>query len=237
MGLIDEMKKSEIRIWCKLKSFGLSDFAVAAVMGQIFAESGLRANNLQNSANKSLGMTDEEYTAGVDNGTYTNFVRDKKGYGLCQWTFWSRKEALLKHAQETHRSIGDEEMQIEYLWTELQQNKTVKNALLTSTSIRFISDTLLHDYEQPADQSIKMEQLRYGYAVGYYDKYAGKDIEELKAEIADTPKEEPKGNTPLDGIEIKPAGGMPIRKKHILKIRGRISTGIDIILIPTDMLL
>lgn len=175
-----DLNAAEVRIWNKLKTFWLSDYAVAAIMGQIFAESGLRSNNLQNSANKSLGMTDEEYVAGVDNGTYTNFVRDSKGFGFCQWTFWSRKEALLNYARKTNRSIADEEMQLEYLWSELQQCKTVKNALLTSTSVRFISDTLLHDFEQPADQSAKVEALRAAYAQLYYDKYAGRQVQPTK---------------------------------------------------------
>jgi hypothetical protein len=54
-------------------------------------ESGLKPNNVQNSYESSLGMTDEEYTIAVDNGTYTNFVNDAVGYGLAQWTFWSLK--------------------------------------------------------------------------------------------------------------------------------------------------
>ena len=38
-----------------------NDYGVAGLMGNIQAESGLRADNLQNSYEKSLGMTDEEY--------------------------------------------------------------------------------------------------------------------------------------------------------------------------------
>jgi hypothetical protein len=53
-------------------------------MGNLYAESGLRSNNLQNTYEKKLGMTDEQYTAAVDNGSYTNFVRDAAGYGLAQ---------------------------------------------------------------------------------------------------------------------------------------------------------
>ena len=67
-------------------------------MGNIFAESGLNPMNLQNTYEKSLKNSDEEYCKAVDNGTYTNFVQDKAGWGLCQWTFWSRKENLLKFA-------------------------------------------------------------------------------------------------------------------------------------------
>lgn len=42
-------------------------------------------------------MTDAEYTAAVDAGTYTNFVNDKAGYGLAQWTYWSLKQEMLNY--------------------------------------------------------------------------------------------------------------------------------------------
>jgi hypothetical protein len=38
-----------------------------------------------------LGYDDDSYTSAVDNGTYTNFVTDAVGYGLAQWTYWTRK--------------------------------------------------------------------------------------------------------------------------------------------------
>ena len=30
----------------------------------------------------------------MDNGKYTNFIYDKAGYGLAQWTYWSLKKQL-----------------------------------------------------------------------------------------------------------------------------------------------
>lgn len=71
-----------------MKSAGLNDFGVAGLMGNLFAESGLNPKNLQNTYEKKLGMTDAEYTAAVDSGSYSNFVKDSAGYGLAQWTYW-----------------------------------------------------------------------------------------------------------------------------------------------------
>lgn len=65
---------------------------------------------LQNTYEKKLGMTDASYTAAVDGGTYTGFVRDCAGYGLAQWTYWSRKQGLFnfaKAAGRMHRRPGD----------------------------------------------------------------------------------------------------------------------------------
>ena len=67
----------EERIWNFLTEGRLNEFAAAAAMGHFFAESGLKANNLQNSFEKKLGFTDESYTAAVDNGSYANFADDK----------------------------------------------------------------------------------------------------------------------------------------------------------------
>jgi hypothetical protein len=60
-------------------------------MGNLDAESGLRSNNLQDTYSREFGLSDIQYTQKVDNGTYTNFIKDGAGYGLAQWTYWSRK--------------------------------------------------------------------------------------------------------------------------------------------------
>lgn len=81
----------EKEIWEFLMEQIGNPFGVAGLMGNLYAESGLRPNNLQNSYETKLGMSDVSYTAAVDNGSYSNFVRDSAGYGLAQWTHWSRK--------------------------------------------------------------------------------------------------------------------------------------------------
>ena len=85
-------------------------YGVAGLMGNLYAESGLRANNLQNSYEKKLNITDAEYTRLVDENAYPDFVKDKAGYGLAQWIFWSRKQALLDFAKS--KGIEPEQAQI-----------------------------------------------------------------------------------------------------------------------------
>ena len=82
-------------------------------MGNLKKESGLQPNNLQDSYNKKLGLSDEEYTKRVDNGTYGNFVHDAAGYGLAQWTFWSLKQDLLNTCKANKTSIADIDSQLE----------------------------------------------------------------------------------------------------------------------------
>lgn len=159
-------------IWDFFIGKGLNAYAVAGIMGNLTAESSLRPNNLQNTYEKKLGMTDASYTKAVDNGTYTNFVRDSAGYGLAQWTYWSRKQALLEYAKSVNKSIGDLTMQLEFMWKELQGYTSVMKVLKSATSIRQASDAILTGYERPADQSESVKVKRTGYGQTHYNKYA-----------------------------------------------------------------
>lgn len=88
---VDDKAADPKVIWDFFKSQGLNDYGIAGLMGNLYAESGLKPTNLQNTYEKSLGYTDAEYTAAVDQKLYTNFVNDSAGYGLAQWTYYSRK--------------------------------------------------------------------------------------------------------------------------------------------------
>lgn len=167
-------------IWNFLIGKGLNTYAVAGFMGNLYAESGLKPTNLQNSYEKSLGYTDAGYTAAVDNGTYTNFVKDGAGYGLAQWTFWSRKQALLDFAKAAGKSIGDMTMQLDFLWKELQAYKAVMSTLKSAASVKQASDAVLTGYEKPADQGDATKAKRAAYSQGYYDKYAKTPITSQK---------------------------------------------------------
>ena len=166
---------SEKTIWEYLKAQGLTDAGVAGLMGNLYAESGLRPNNLQNSYEGKLGMADAEYTEMVDRGTYANFGNDRAGYGLAQWTYPSRKAALLAYAKAAGKSIGDLEMQLGFLMQELSAGyKTVLNILRTTVSVREASDIVLLQFERPADQSEARRKQRAEYGQKYFDKYAKK---------------------------------------------------------------
>ena len=171
-----EMKPIDVpvdeTIWNFLKGKGLNDFAVAGIMGNLYAESALNPKNLQNSYEKSLGFTDVSYTEAVDNGSYTNFVRDSAGYGLVQWTYYSRKQNLLDYAKSVTKSIGDLGMQLEFMWKELQGYTSVMKTLNGAKSVLEASNAILLQYERPADQSTSAQNKRAGYGQKYYDKFA-----------------------------------------------------------------
>lgn len=158
-------------IWKALKKAGYNDYAAAGIIGNLIAESNLKPMNMQNSFEQSLGFNDTTYTKAVDAGNH-DFVHDGVGYGLAQWTFWSRKEALLNYAKSINKSIGDLDMQIDFLIHELKGYTEVENVLRNAKNVREASDIVLLKYEQPANTSIEVQMLRYNYAMGIYQEFA-----------------------------------------------------------------
>lgn len=160
------------KIWDYLIEKIGNPFGVAGLMGNLYAESALNPRNLQQSFERKLGMTDDSYTQAVDYGTYTGFVRDGAGYGLAQWTYWSRKEKLLTFAKVAGKSIGDLDMQLDFLWNELQGYSKVLKAIREAKSVRAASDAVLTQYERPANQSESVQIKRASFGQKYFDKYA-----------------------------------------------------------------
>lgn len=154
------------RIWNFCIAKGLTPYGAAGLMGNIDAESALISINLQDSCQGRLKCNDETYVALVDSGVYTKeqFVYDQAGFGLCQWTYWTRKKALYEYAKSTGRSIGDLEMQLEYLFIELQKSfSKVLNVLKTATSVMEASDIVLMEFECPYNaESHKIKRASFG---------------------------------------------------------------------------
>lgn len=164
----------EEKIWNYLLNNIGNKFGTAGLMGNLYAESGLQPNNMENAYEKKLGYNDSSYTNAVDNGTYTNFVHDACGYGLAQWTYHTRKQNLLNYAKAHNKSIGDIDMQLAFLIQELNVNYPgVMNTLKNATSIREASDKVLKHFENPADQSDKVKEQRTTFGNNFYNKFNG----------------------------------------------------------------
>ena len=160
-------------IWTRLINEGFTREGAAGLMGNLYAESMLNPKNLQNTFEKKLGYTDETYTKAVDSTAYKNFVNDKAGYGLAQWTYHTRKQALLNFARSQNKSIGDLDMQLDFLIKELKESfSNVYKSLKTVTSVREASNIVLLQFEKPADQSNTVKNLRSSYAQKCYTQFA-----------------------------------------------------------------
>ena len=209
-------KTIDEKIWNYLKAQGLTDFGAAGLIGNLQAESGLSSTNLQNSFENApaktggMGYTDASYTAAVDSGAYTGFVSDRAGYGLAQWTYPTRKQALLNFVKTMGRSIGDLEAQLGFLITELAGSfPRVLADLKSTTSVQEASDCVLLNFERPADQSQSVKNKRAGYGQAFYDKFAkgsadvmGYTNSSLATVKLISPNKNSPRNKPLDIITI-----------------------------------
>lgn len=164
-----------------MKEFNNS-IGVCALLGQLKYESNLQSTNLQNSGNRKLNMTDEEYTAAVNNGSYGNFVYDAQGYGLAQWTYWARKKNLLDYTRLKKVSVGDFYAQIEYLIIELKAYKTSYNAIKNARDMFECSCILTRDFEKPSDQSDSACQRRANWGLSFYQELANRTVEGYKVQ-------------------------------------------------------
>ena len=180
-------KTNEERIWNYLTAAGMTACGAAGLMGNLYAESGLIPTNLQNTYEKKLGYTDAAYTAAVDSGAYDNFAKDGAGYGLAQWTYHTRKAALLAFAKAAGKSVGDLETQLAFLVKELRESfKLVHYVLVTATDVKTASNVVLLQFEKPADQSAAAKERRAGYGQIYYNRYAKGDTmteQEARAKV------------------------------------------------------
>lgn len=175
-------------IWNYFKSKGFSDAGVAGIMGNLQAESGYEPTNLENRANTQGGMTDAQFTTAVNNGSISRaeFISSQKfglysysdstgsyrtyGYGLAQWTFYSRKANLYDFWKRSGKSsIGDLNMQLDFMMNEM--SASLKSTLTSATDYSSACLTFHNVYEGSADTASQI-QGRINNAKSVYNKYA-----------------------------------------------------------------
>lgn len=160
-------------IYTQLINGGLSHAGACGVMGNLKAESAMRANNAQDGMTK---LSDEEYTAKFDSDPESCY-RDGVGYGLAQLTFWSRKKAYWEFAHSRGKSVGDEETQVEFIIYELKTGYSGLYSFLCSTDDLYAAtDRVCREYENPA---VKNVNDRYAFAKEFYDNTDGKKVVQM----------------------------------------------------------
>ena len=107
-----------------LRQKGVSNKGIAALLGNLWQEStGYNSKNIQGSFESKLG-NDVDYTNKINSGSYSReqFINDKAGYGIGQWTYSTRKAALWDALKGNGYNIDDFGQQVEFLWQELQKS-------------------------------------------------------------------------------------------------------------------
>ena len=158
-------------IWDFIYSKCGNAYGTAALMGNLMAESSLNPRNV-------TGSKDPDYVEKADAGTI-NFANDGKAFGLVQWCYHTRKEGLIAFAKAQKASVGDLNVQLNYMWQELQTSyKTAYNAITGASNIREASDVIMLKYEKPANTSETMKQRRANYGLQFYNQFVGSDKKE-----------------------------------------------------------
>lgn len=158
-------------IYNHLRSSGHTAAGAAATMANLYWESGLRPNNLQDTFNTSLNMTDEQYTSAIANNSYTRdrFINDNAGYGLAQWTYRDRKAALYDALKNNSKPISDLKGQLDFLNHELLTSyPDLYDYLKTTDDHKTATDRFLEEFENP---KVKNYDERRRTAAEYYEKF------------------------------------------------------------------
>lgn len=180
-GTVDPDNR-ELAIWTYLMEKIGNEYGVAGLMGNLYAESGLYPDRVQG----DIPYSDfsKEYTAMVDSGElgeyeFVHYGPNGGGYGLAQWTYYTRKQGLYDmYKSGGYSSIGSLDLALDYLWYELENRfPGVLDVLKSASSIREASDSVLHDFEAPADQSTSVEEQRESNGIYFYNKYSGTDVD------------------------------------------------------------
>lgn len=165
---------TELEIYRKCLGLGMTPAGAAGCTANIMAESAGRPDNVEDRS----GIADAVYTERVDSGAYQNFVNDHYGYGLCQWTLPSRKKALLDYAKGHGVSIGDADMQFQFLAREMRADYAYAwNVLISTTDPYTAGYTMCSQFERPANTEAS-SQRRGTQARAIYDRCFGATPEE-----------------------------------------------------------
>ena len=162
-------------VWDFFRRKGLTRFGVAGLMGNLYAESGVKSNVLERLCIRRYAeeaqkfYTDQSYTNEVDRGAisrdeFLSPLGKHYGYGLAQWTTSSRKAGLYDYTKSKNASISDLKCQCEYLYSELEKGfKSTLEVLKSAQDINTASDYVLLHFEMPADAE-KSINLRRRYS-------------------------------------------------------------------------
>lgn len=176
---------TEERVWNYFLAKGYNKFKIAAIMGNIYSESGFKSNNLENSCN--IVYTDEAFTEAVNNGTIkkdefmqstricTYYSDGRYGYGLAQWTDPGLKGAFYDKKVEYNVGIDDEGLQLDLLYEELEgnwngpNNKNIWESASSESDIYTATEAYCNGFEVGTGCSSRGDA-----AMKYYNQFKNK---------------------------------------------------------------
>lgn len=171
-------------VWDNLMTYISNEIGVAALMGNLYAESYIIPYRCQGDFDSVTNfLPSRNYTKNVDDGTVSEYefvehglYESQDGYGLAQWTYYTRKQDLYNMWKNgNYDSIGNLDLALAYLKSELEThgyNDTL-TVLQNATDIRTASNHVLFYFENPELQGPSVQDTRYNYSQDIYDIYSG----------------------------------------------------------------
>lgn len=144
-----------------LMANGYTEQSAAAIIGNMYAESGLNPRILQGGA-----IVSEDFRA-YDNGSKTY----SGGFGLVQWDYWSRVEGLQNYADSHGYPVTSMQAQVGWAIEELPQYGYGPSAL-NAMSMEDAVYGIWRNYENPATED-------YNTRLSYAYQFLGIDPSEL----------------------------------------------------------
>lgn len=140
------------KIKSHLEMRGFTKEGAGAIMGNLYAESGLNPKYYDPRNRSTLRMSEDEYVKQANDGSnpgYKKFVLDKVRFGLAGWSRWNRKQSLLNYCQG---HVGDPFCQIDYLIKELKEDyKYLYELLFHCKNVINCCDQFLYQFFQPTN--------------------------------------------------------------------------------------
>lgn len=151
-------------IYNLLRGYGLSEAGALGMLGNWECESGCEPYRVQGDYQSSRAIS-KAYVAAIEGGLSTRekFANDQKGFGLAQWTYFSRKDMLWEVWKQSGKHIDSVELQVDFAMRELQgEYSGLLSYLKSAEAIYDCTDRICREYERPAVNNV---QARYEAAL------------------------------------------------------------------------
>lgn len=157
----------------KCMSVGMTLAGACGCAANVGPESGYRADNVEDTYNNRMGVSDAEYVRQVDAGVRDFLAPNSGGFGLCQWTSRDRRKALYDYLKGHGKSIADEDGQIQFMCREMRASYPYVWNILTTTDDPYTAGyEMCKRFEIPADTE-RQAQYRGNLARQIYQRCSG----------------------------------------------------------------
>ena len=143
-------------IYNQLRASGLTEAGALALLGNWDCESNCESVRVQGDFSPYRTVS-KQYVEDITTGKINrdSFKNDSKGFGLAQWTYFTRKAALYDYWKAKGGSIGDEALQVDFALLELRSDYSgLLNNLKTSNDLYECTKDVCWKFENPAVKNV-----------------------------------------------------------------------------------